>query len=737
MRILLLLLLPTAAFADGVMWPRAKADELVAEKAQEAWLEHADGTERLSIAVNPGKAEPDLVWLVPLPSRGAEVRLSLADSLPAWDGSEVRTAARLTLHPWLTCLFFLIVALAGVGAGEASIVIGIIVLLAAISIPSYGPGPASAGDAARVLQHRELGGLVAEVVEAGSLQAFEEHLAAKSCVLPEAVKKPVEAHLLSGGAFAAAWVQDASEDKALAVRLEFPSEKPWYPVALTAAYGRAKTPIDLHLSGWWVPEGTPEGTRVGFYSGGRRHTRVLFEGRAAALAQDWTFAPRGPSFDLRLAEAAARGASPAMFLLLPCLAAGLLAGLAFPDWRRPSGWPRLFAFAAACLLPVLGPRIVLRRLRSGVDGVPPYPPPDGMSEGEAAGLKRWGLGLMAAGVLFEFGVAGYFGSLAALAAGAALGAAGVACFLRGKGYPWTAAVGWGVVTVPTVVLGPLVCALPKHPKEISAELARNVAGLPKASPDPIPEGMDEAQVRRWKLAGGATLLAGIACQTVLQGVLESGAAFVFGTGLNALGAAVFMRARGFTWPKAVLFGVAASWTVLIGPLACALSSHGAAKLPPELEPPAASPAEKKWDRVGWASAALAFAAALGLNLAAERLWTAPDTTARLAYGGGGIVRKSAEGATKGNLQALRAAISNHQAGHAGRPPADLSEVTAGGKYLSELPPARTPYFHDDSRQVLVADEPEDRGGWLYDPKTGTLKVDCTHTDTRGKRWDSY
>lgn len=736
-RTLLLLLLPTAALADGVMWPRAKADELVAEKAQEAWVEHADGRQALTLAVNPGKAEPDLVWLVPLPVRGTEARLSLAESLPEWGGPEVRTAARLTLHPWMTFFFFLVAALAGAGAGEASVVIGIVFVLASISIPSFGPGPGRVGDAARVLQHQELGGLVAEVAEAGSLVAFEEYLAGKSCVLPEAAKKPVEAHILSGGAFAAAWAKDAAEDKALALKLEFPSEKPWYPVALTAAYGRKKTPIDLHLSGWWRPEGTPEGARVGYYSGERRHTRVLFEGRAEALTKDWTFSPRGASWDLRLAEAASKGSSPLLFLVLPCLLAGVLTGWAFPDWRRPAGWPRLLAFSAACLLPVLGPAIVLRRLRSAVDGVPDFPLPDGMGKDEVTALKRWGAGLMAAGYVLELGVAAAFESLPAFAAGAALCAAGVACFLRGKGYPWAAAGGLGVLTTPTFILGPLLCALPKHPKKIAAELALKSAGLPKAVPDPMPEGMDASQVRRWKLAGSAAMSVGILCQAVLAERLESGAVFLVGTALNAVGAGVFMRARGMSWAKAALSGAAASWTVLFGPLLCAFARAEAPKLPPELEPPSLSPAEVRWRWAGLAAGALAFALATGLNMAADGLWAAEDSTARVSYRGGGIVRKSIEGASRGNLQSVRAAIDAYKSAHEGRVPPDLSELTAAGKYLTEVPAAKTPYFHPDSGQVHVGDETEDRGGWLYDPKTGTLKVDCTHTDTRGNPWDSY
>lgn len=110
-----------------------------------------------------------------------------------------------------------------------------------------------------------------------------------------------------------------------------------------------------------------------------------------------------------------------------------------------------------------------------------------------------------------------------------------------------------------------------------------------------------------------------------------------------------------------------------------------------------------------------------------------------------LVRKSNEGASKGNLGAIRSAMSIHYGDLEGEYPYHPIALTAGGKYMSSLPRAKTPNFHPDSDKVtLVASAAalDDKGGWAYlaDRRSqdyGTVFVNCTHTDTRGSVWSAY
>ncbi|MBI5623529.1 MAG: hypothetical protein HY924_07115 [Elusimicrobia bacterium] len=111
-------------------------------------------------------------------------------------------------------------------------------------------------------------------------------------------------------------------------------------------------------------------------------------------------------------------------------------------------------------------------------------------------------------------------------------------------------------------------------------------------------------------------------------------------------------------------------------------------------------------------------------------------------GQGTWIRKLREGSTKGNLSAIRAAVSTHQA-EKGSPPSSLEALSEGGKYLAgSLPQASVADYHRASNAVLTGTAPDDAGGWLYnaDPKDkgfGTVLVNCTHTDSKGTVWTAY
>lgn len=110
-----------------------------------------------------------------------------------------------------------------------------------------------------------------------------------------------------------------------------------------------------------------------------------------------------------------------------------------------------------------------------------------------------------------------------------------------------------------------------------------------------------------------------------------------------------------------------------------------------------------------------------------------------------LVRKSNEGAAKGNLGAIRSALSVHYGDLEGVYPYHPAALTAGGRYLDALPKAKTPNYHPDSDAValvVAADALTDAGGWAYvadpsSPDWGTLYVNCTHTDTKGSVWSAY
>ncbi len=111
-----------------------------------------------------------------------------------------------------------------------------------------------------------------------------------------------------------------------------------------------------------------------------------------------------------------------------------------------------------------------------------------------------------------------------------------------------------------------------------------------------------------------------------------------------------------------------------------------------------------------------------------------------------LIRKSSEGASKGNLGAVRSAMSIYYGDMEGQYPTSLTSLTVGGKYLTVIPPAKTPNYHADNSAPLGGSEAAfagaDLGRWYLDNQTtdanvGTIWVACTHTDTKGSVWSTY
>lgn len=106
------------------------------------------------------------------------------------------------------------------------------------------------------------------------------------------------------------------------------------------------------------------------------------------------------------------------------------------------------------------------------------------------------------------------------------------------------------------------------------------------------------------------------------------------------------------------------------------------------------------------------------------------------------LQKSKEGSAKGNLGAIRSAITIYYADHEGQFPPDLTSLTANGKYIKKIPPAIGLAGHADSNTVSLLETADDAGGWIYhstesDADFGSIRINCTHSDSSGKVWTTY
>ena len=110
-----------------------------------------------------------------------------------------------------------------------------------------------------------------------------------------------------------------------------------------------------------------------------------------------------------------------------------------------------------------------------------------------------------------------------------------------------------------------------------------------------------------------------------------------------------------------------------------------------------------------------------------------------------LIRKSNEGATKGNLGAIKSSLAIYYGDHEGVYPDDPSSLTLGGAYLAAIPISKTPPYHAEASTFLLVTGPpelDDSGAWAYVNQTtaqfyGTVVVNCTDTDSKGSIWANY
>lgn len=100
-----------------------------------------------------------------------------------------------------------------------------------------------------------------------------------------------------------------------------------------------------------------------------------------------------------------------------------------------------------------------------------------------------------------------------------------------------------------------------------------------------------------------------------------------------------------------------------------------------------------------------------------------------------MLEKAREGATKGNLSAIRGAITIYYGEKEGAWPTNLT--TAFSTYIEPIPPAKaTPL--GNSSVVNAGSLPSAAGtGWAYESSTGTIWCNSNATDTKGSSFTTY
>jgi len=240
------------ARADGVAYESDPESpfERSPQDEQIAAIAHRDGVEKLIIAINIDLEQDEkAVWIFPVPGTPDRVWLDVLDTFPEFSGKNLRGQARMAIervtavmavtqiYPVILPLFFIATA-----------------------------GGSSGFEPVSVHQAVDRYGVHAEAVSADSLEALSAHLAANGATIAGEDLRTFEPYVSDEYVLVLAWI--ASREELLrefpevregwwhssqrwpCLYVEFPTERAFYPLRPTSAYGRKWIWISVYVVGF-------------------------------------------------------------------------------------------------------------------------------------------------------------------------------------------------------------------------------------------------------------------------------------------------------------------------------------------------------------------------------------------------------------------------------------------------------------------------------------------------------
>jgi len=248
------ILAPRAAHADGKVWWGRDYTALapLSQNEQMAAIVHEDGVERMVIAVSVDLAQQDkALWIFPVPGTLEQVKLDVVDTFPLFEGYDPRPNARQKIR--------------GFGATLTATQI----YPAVLRIARYMLAPAHAGRAGGVAVaiRMEKFGIHGETVTADSVDDLAQYLDQQGVGIPRGELAAFEDYVGEDYVLALVWIPSREEflkefpdygetwtwntARRPSVDIQFPTERPFYPLRPTASYGDTHMQINLFLVGYF------------------------------------------------------------------------------------------------------------------------------------------------------------------------------------------------------------------------------------------------------------------------------------------------------------------------------------------------------------------------------------------------------------------------------------------------------------------------------------------------------
>lgn len=312
------------------------------EENQIGIINYEDGVESLTIVVdvkNSSLQSDQAFWIFPIPADPKTISIDVTNNIPFLRGKDVRTVASNNLEnsfaftlltQFYTFPFFYYML--GSSLGTSGI------------------------ENVQIYDHLEKMGLTTEIIGVNSSEALSVYLNEKNVNLTNDVDSILEEYIGENYSFVVTWISDVEQfkDNALikesyryyqygepflmiGVKINFQTEKIYYPLKLTSIYGEKQIPILLQIHGFVTPTSEFNNMRTSYdIDGNIEYTEITIWEKANDLKQDLWVENIAPSITYLAGFIAANGLlfSLIIFILSSCIST-LLAGIIIYYEQKP------------------------------------------------------------------------------------------------------------------------------------------------------------------------------------------------------------------------------------------------------------------------------------------------------------------------------------------------------------------------------------------------------------------
>lgn len=259
--VFLLLVCPTFVAADGMafFYRPASSLEPLEVGEQRAIIGHKDGIQRMFIAINvdnPPSAEDAsraAVWMFPVPGSPASADVDVTDYVPDLTGKDVERAFRMEMKGaiWVPL------------ASQPHLVPFALFFLGAHASKGMLEGTLGVTTHKKV----ERWGIHGELITADSVEHLADYLRKKRVEMEAERLSPFAPYLSDKYALVVAWISSYEElvgkfpqfagrqgNKQPSLYVEFPTDRPFYPMRPTSGYGKKVVTVSLYLVGLVTPD---------------------------------------------------------------------------------------------------------------------------------------------------------------------------------------------------------------------------------------------------------------------------------------------------------------------------------------------------------------------------------------------------------------------------------------------------------------------------------------------------